>query len=43
MKEQADRGDGERGCNSFALPISKQTQARHFRVLREGGLIDEID
>ncbi|MER5883676.1 helix-turn-helix transcriptional regulator [Streptomyces sp. NPDC001941] len=39
----ADRGDGERGCNSFDLPISKQTQTHHFRVLREAGLIDEVD
>ncbi|NEB14733.1 winged helix-turn-helix transcriptional regulator [Streptomyces coelicoflavus] len=39
----ADRSDGERGCNSFDLPISKQTQTHHFRVLREAGLIDEID
>ncbi len=39
----ADRSDSERGCNSFDLPISKQTQTHHFRVLREAGLIDEID
>jgi DNA-binding transcriptional ArsR family regulator len=39
----ADRSDGERGCNSFDLPISKQTQTHHFRVLREAGLVDEID
>ena len=39
----ADRTDSERGCNSFDLPISKQTQTHHFRVLREAGLIDEID
>ncbi|MEU0382621.1 winged helix-turn-helix domain-containing protein [Streptomyces cyaneofuscatus] len=39
----ADRSDSERGCNSFNLPISKQTQTHHFRVLREAGLIDEID
>ncbi|MET9354149.1 ArsR family transcriptional regulator [Streptomyces sp. NPDC006617] len=38
-----DRSDRERGCNSFDLPISKQTQTHHFRVLREAGLIDEID
>ncbi|MFF6904471.1 ArsR/SmtB family transcription factor [Streptomyces sp. NPDC012389] len=38
-----DRSDSERGCNSFDLPISKQTQTHHFRVLREAGLIDEID
>ncbi|WP_280392389.1 ArsR/SmtB family transcription factor [Nocardia brasiliensis] len=39
----ADHGDSERGCNSFDLPISKQTQTHHFRILREAGLIDEID
>ncbi|GGV72731.1 transcriptional regulator [Streptomyces longisporoflavus] len=39
----ADRSDSERGCNSFNLPISKQTQTHHFRVLREAGLVDEID
>ncbi|WP_405164747.1 ArsR family transcriptional regulator [Nocardia sp. NBC_01499] len=39
----ADRSDSERGCNSFDLPISKQTQTHHFRVLREAGLINEID
>jgi DNA-binding transcriptional ArsR family regulator len=39
----ADPSDSERGCNSFDLPISKQTQTHHFRVLREAGLIDEID
>ncbi|MFF9206540.1 ArsR/SmtB family transcription factor [Streptomyces sp. NPDC014986] len=42
-KLAADRSDHERGCNSFDLPISKQTQTHHFRVLREAGLIDEID
>ncbi|MBC3993315.1 helix-turn-helix transcriptional regulator [Streptomyces sp. AC563] len=39
----ADHSDSERGCNSFDLPISKQTQTHHFRVLREAGLVDEID
>ncbi|NJP66921.1 ArsR/SmtB family transcription factor [Streptomyces spiramenti] len=39
----ADHGDSERGCNSFGLSVSKQTQTHHFRVLREAGLIDEID
>ncbi|RJQ74477.1 ArsR family transcriptional regulator [Pseudonocardiaceae bacterium YIM PH 21723] len=43
MELAADRTDGERGCNSFDLPISKQTQTHHFRVLREAGLINEID
>lgn len=39
----ADDKDGARRCNSFDLPISKQTQTHHFRVLREAGLICEID
>jgi DNA-binding transcriptional ArsR family regulator len=40
---RAPHGTGCRGCNSFDLPIAKQTQTHHFRVLREAGLIDEID
>lgn len=39
----ADDKDRERRCNSFDLPISKQTQTHHFRVLREAGLICETD
>ncbi|MFR9727794.1 ArsR/SmtB family transcription factor [Saccharopolyspora sp. MS10] len=39
----ADGEDRERTCNSFDLPISKQSQTHHFRVLREAGLIREID
>lgn len=39
----ADNEDHERRCNSFDLPISKQTQTHHFRVLREAGLICEVD
>ncbi|WP_205814178.1 helix-turn-helix domain-containing protein [Microbacterium sp. K24] len=39
----ADKDDGERTCNSFNLPISKQTQTHHFRKLRDAGLICEID
>ncbi|KOG88002.1 ArsR/SmtB family transcription factor [Streptomyces varsoviensis] len=39
----ADEEDRERTCNSFDLPVSKQTQTHHFRALREVGLIREID
>jgi DNA-binding transcriptional ArsR family regulator len=39
----ADETDRERTCNSFSLPISKQTQTHHFRILREAGLICEIN
>lgn len=41
MQLAADRTDPERGCNSFDLPVSKQTQTHHFRVLRDAGLICE--
>jgi hypothetical protein len=39
----SDDSDGERTCNSFDLPISKQTQTHHFRILRQAGLIWEIN
>lgn len=43
MDLAADQSDPERACNSFALPVSKQTLTYHFRTLREAGLIREID
>ncbi|CAM4238645.1 winged helix-turn-helix domain-containing protein [Nocardiopsis rhodophaea] len=33
----------ERHCSSFGLPISKSTRAHHFRILREAGLIRQVD
>lgn len=33
----------ERTCTSFALPISKSTRTHHFRVLREAGLVRQVD
>lgn len=30
-------------CSSFALPVAKATRTHHFRVLREAGLIRQID
>lgn len=33
----------ERTCASFGLPVSKATLTHHFRVLREAGLIRQID
>jgi DNA-binding transcriptional ArsR family regulator len=33
----------ERTCASFNLKISKSTMTHHFRVLREAGLIRQID
>lgn len=33
----------ERHCSSFGLPISKSTRSHHFRILREAGLIRQVD
>jgi DNA-binding transcriptional ArsR family regulator len=33
----------ERTCASFGLALSKSTLTHHFRVLREAGLIRQID
>lgn len=33
----------ERHCTSFGLPVSKSTRSHHFKVLREAGLIRQID
>ncbi|MCR6498228.1 helix-turn-helix domain-containing protein [Shinella sp. CPCC 101442] len=32
-----------RTCASFELPVSKATLTHHFRVLRESGLIRQVD
>jgi DNA-binding transcriptional ArsR family regulator len=34
---------GERTCASFGFPVSKATLTHHFRVLREAGLIVQVD
>ncbi|MFD0304511.1 ArsR/SmtB family transcription factor [Streptomyces sp. NPDC127119] len=33
----------EVACNCFDLPVGKSTASRHFRVLREAGLIHQRD
>ena len=35
--------DAERTCVSFCLPVSKASLTHHFRVLREAGLIRQVD
>ncbi|WP_243788444.1 hypothetical protein [Saccharopolyspora gloriosae] len=30
-------------CQSFDLPVAKQTRTYHFRTLRDAGLIRDID
>ncbi|MFJ3666990.1 ArsR/SmtB family transcription factor [Streptomyces sp. NPDC090106] len=33
----------ERHCSSFGLPVGKSTRSHHFRILREAGLIRQVD
>ncbi|MFX0578676.1 ArsR/SmtB family transcription factor [Nocardia nepalensis] len=33
----------ERHCSSFGLPLSKATLTHHFRVLRQAGLIRQVN
>lgn len=39
----ADEEGTERHCTSFGLPVSKSTRSHHFKVLRESGLIQQVD
>ncbi|CUX67059.1 MULTISPECIES: ArsR/SmtB family transcription factor [Rhizobium/Agrobacterium group] len=39
----ADPLDGERTCNSFELPLSKQTVSHHFKTLLSAGLINQVN
>lgn len=33
----------ERPCTSFGLPVTKATLTHHFKILREAGLIRQVD
>ncbi|SEB44360.1 MULTISPECIES: ArsR/SmtB family transcription factor [Rhodococcus] len=35
--------DAERTCQSFGMPLAKQTVTHHFKILRNAGLIKEVD
>ncbi|EFL02057.1 MULTISPECIES: ArsR/SmtB family transcription factor [Streptomyces] len=35
--------DTERTCTSFGLPVGKSTRTHHFRILREAGLVRQVD
>ncbi|MFF2199635.1 ArsR/SmtB family transcription factor [Streptomyces sp. NPDC058145] len=39
VAELSARPDDERLCASFDLPLSKSSRTRHWRVLREAGLV----
>ncbi|MGW6791587.1 ArsR/SmtB family transcription factor [Streptomyces chartreusis] len=43
VAELAERPDEERMCASFDLPVSKSSRTRHWRVLREAGLVYQRD
>ncbi len=40
---QLARADGPCLCATFSLPVAKATRTHHFRVLREAGLIRQVD
>lgn len=33
----------ERTCVSFGFPVSKSTLSHHFRIMRESGLLQQVD
>ncbi|HSX76085.1 MAG TPA: helix-turn-helix transcriptional regulator [Shinella sp.] len=35
--------DAERNCVSFGFPVAKASLTHHFKILREAGLISQID
>ena len=39
----ADDADPERTCASFWVGVAKSTVTHHFRVLREAGLVSQVD
>lgn len=43
VAELAERPDEERLCASFELTVSKSSRTRHWRVLREAGLVYQRD
>ncbi len=44
VRDLLSEPDGvERHCTSFGLPVSKSTRSHHFKVLREAGLIRQVD
>lgn len=43
VAELAERPHEERLCASFDLPVGKSSRTRHWRVLREAGLVYQRD
>jgi DNA-binding transcriptional ArsR family regulator len=38
-----EEGETPRACGTFGMPVAKATRTHHFRVLREAGLIFQVD
>ncbi|RKW70462.1 ArsR family transcriptional regulator [Galactobacter caseinivorans] len=38
-----DTDGSERPCTSFGLDLSKSTRSHHFKVLRQAGLVHQVD
>lgn len=38
-----DTDGSERSCTSFGLNLSKSTRSHHFKVLREAGVVHQVD
>lgn len=38
-----DEPVAERNCTSFGLQLTRATRSHHFKVLREAGLISQVD
>lgn len=38
-----DADGAARSCTSFGLALSKSTRSHHFKVLRDAGLVHQID
>ncbi|MGO1312799.1 MAG: ArsR/SmtB family transcription factor [Brevibacterium aurantiacum] len=44
IRDLVNDADGsERSCTSFGLDLSKSTRSHHFKVLREAGLVHQVD
>jgi DNA-binding transcriptional ArsR family regulator len=43
LRELADEPDFTRSCGTFDLPVSKATASHHFAVLRNTGLLEQVD
>jgi DNA-binding transcriptional ArsR family regulator len=41
VRTLASEAGCERRCGAFGLTVTKSTLTHHFRVLREGGLIEQ--